>query len=76
MRSLSDNQSNEPYKEREHPEIDRRIDRPEILKSEMISSLAKLNKNKAVGPAGIVVEILVTLYDFSIYKTREIMNEI
>lgn len=42
------------HDEGEQMAIYRNIDGPEILKSEVESGLAKLNRNKAAGPDGIV----------------------
>lgn len=50
--------------------ICRNIDEPEILKSE----LAKLNRNKAAGPDGIVIEMLEALNDFGIDTITAILN--
>lgn len=49
---------------------------PEILKTEVEAALAKLNRNKAAGPDGIVTKMLTALDDFSIDKITEIISDI
>lgn len=51
------------YDKREQPVIYRSIKGQEILKSEVESILTKLNRNKATGPDGIIMERLAVLYD-------------
>lgn len=41
---------------------------PEILNSDMKSGLVSLNKLKAVGLGGIVIEVLAVLHDFGLTK--------
>lgn len=38
--------------------------KPEILKSKVKLALNKMNRNKAAGPDGIVIEMLSALNDF------------
>lgn len=49
---------------------------PRILKSEVRSTLAKINKNKVSESDGIVIETLSALDAFGIDKITEIVNEI
>lgn len=51
------------------PAIDKNMERSEILKSEVTSMLAKMDKNKTVS----VIEMLLDLDNFNI---TEIINEI
>lgn len=61
---------------REQPVIHKITEWPEILKTKVEVAMAKLNRNKAVGPDGIVTEMLIALDDFGIEKITEIINEI
>lgn len=61
------------HNERKQPEYTYRL---EILKTQVEAALAKLNRNKAAGPEGILTEMLTALDDFGIDKITEITNEI
>ncbi|MGX9987587.1 reverse transcriptase domain-containing protein [Soonwooa purpurea] len=64
------------HDKREQPAVNRIDDGPEILKSEVEAALAKLKRNKAPGPDGIVAEMMTALDDFGIEKLTEITNGI
>lgn len=49
---------------------------PDILTSEIISTLEKIDKNKEQGQIGIISEMLSSLGNFRIEKIAEIINEI
>lgn len=48
--------------------IYKNIERTEIVKSKVISALAKLNRNKETVPEGIEIEMLTASDDFGIDK--------
>lgn len=47
---------------------------PEILKSKVISALAKMNRNEATGPDGIITEMLLALDDFGVDIFSEVIK--
>lgn len=51
------------------------MEEPEILKDEVRSALAKMNRNKAARPDGIVTNAF-SLDDFAINRIPEVINEL
>jgi len=58
------------------PTINKNLDGPAILKSEVVSALKKMERNKAAGPDEIVTEMLTSLEDFGMEKLTELINKI
>lgn len=58
------------------PTIHKNIEEPVVLKSQLISKLAKMKTNKAIGSDGILIEMLLALDYFRIDKFAKIINEI
>ena len=46
------------------------------MKEQVKGTLHKMKRNKAAGPDGVVMEIIVALEDFGINKLTEILNEV
>ena len=58
------------------PEIRKSMEGPEIMKEEVRATLRKMKRNKAAGPDGVVIEMILALEDFGIDKLTEILNEV
>lgn len=54
--------------------MQKNMEEPNILKSEVISTLSKMNRNKAAKPDGIVTEMQAALLDFSINQITNLIN--
>ncbi|XP_047494947.1 uncharacterized protein LOC125043038 [Penaeus chinensis] len=61
---------------REKPLIEKNMDGPQILKSEVRAAVGKMRKNKAAGPDEIVTEMVTAMEDFGIEKLTEVINDI
>lgn len=59
------------HDEKEKPRVQKNIEGPKILKSEIRSALNKINRNKAIGPGGIIIKMLTSLDNFGIDKITE-----
>ena len=64
------------YERGQKPVIRKNIEGPSILKAEVTAAIAHTKRNKAVGPDGIVVEMIEALEDFRTDTMTEIINEI
>ena len=60
----------------DRPEIRKSMEGPEIMEEEVRATLCKMKRNKAAGPDGVVIEMILTLEDFGIDKLTEILNEV
>jgi len=49
-------------------------ERPKILKSEVRTAIKMMRRNKAVGPDGIVAEMLEALEEYGVEKLTDIIN--
>ncbi len=61
---------------REKPVIQKTMDGPKILKSEVQATVNKMKKNKAAGPDEIVTEMITALEDFGTEKLTDVINEV
>ena len=52
--------------------IRKKMEGPEILKSEVRAAMAKMQRNKSAGPDEIVIELVTALEDFKIEKVTEV----
>ncbi|XP_042884442.1 uncharacterized protein LOC122261026 [Penaeus japonicus] len=60
----------------EKPKVEKNMEGPPIIKSEVRVAIGKMKKNKAPGPDKIVTEMIKALDEFGIDKMTEIINEI
>ena len=51
---------------KEKPIIQKNIEGPRILESEVRNAISKMKKKKAAGPDGIVIEMIAALDDFGV----------
>ena len=52
------------------------IEGPNILKSEVRTAIKMMQKNKAAGPDGVVIEMIEALEEYGVEKLTEIINKI
>ncbi|XP_042883267.1 uncharacterized protein LOC122260182 [Penaeus japonicus] len=60
----------------EKPKVEKNMEGPPTLKSEVRVAIGKMKKNKAPGPDKIVTEMIKALDEFGIDKMTEVINEI